>query len=48
VLKELTMYAMAYNPVRLAMVQAATRQGAEGDRVSSIDPPRWLRGAESV
>jgi hypothetical protein len=47
VLKELTMYALAYNLVRVAMVQAATRQGVGRDRVSFIDALRWLRGAES-
>jgi hypothetical protein len=46
VLKELTMYAMASNLVRVAMVQAATRQGVEVDRVSFIDALRWRRGAE--
>jgi Transposase DDE domain len=47
VLKELTMYAMAYNLVRVAMCQAARRQGVEVDRVSFIDALRWLRGAET-
>jgi hypothetical protein len=47
VLKELTVYAMAYNLVRVAMVQAAVRQGVEVDRVSFIDALRWLRGAEA-
>jgi hypothetical protein len=47
VLKELTMYAMAYNLVRVAMVQAAGRQGVAVDRVSFIDALRWLRGAEA-
>jgi hypothetical protein len=47
VLKELTVYAMAYNLVRVAMVQAAGRQGVEVDRVSFIDALRWLRGAEA-
>jgi Transposase DDE domain len=46
VLKELTMYALAYNLVRVAMVQAATRQAVAVDRVSFIDALRWLRGAE--
>jgi hypothetical protein len=46
VLKELTMYAMAYNLVRVAMGQAAGRQGVEADRVSFIDALRWLRGAQ--
>jgi len=47
VLKELTMYAVAYNLVRAAMGQAAGRQGAEVDRVSFLDALRWLRGAEA-
>jgi hypothetical protein len=47
VLKELTVYAMAYNLVRVAMEQAAGRQGVEVDRVSFIDALRWLREAES-
>ena len=46
VLKELTMYALAYNLVRVAMVQAATRQGVEVERISFIDALRWLRDGE--
>ena len=42
VLKELTMYALAYNLVRVTMCQAAGRQGVEADRVSFIDALRWL------
>jgi hypothetical protein len=44
--KELTVYAMAYNLVRVAMVQAARRQGVEADRVSFVDALRWLCEAE--
>ena len=48
VLKELTMYAVAYNLVRVTMCEAAGRQGVETvDRVSFIDALRWLRGAEA-
>jgi hypothetical protein len=47
VLKELTMYAVAYNLVRVAMVQAAGREGVDVDRVSFIDALRWLGGAEA-
>ena len=48
VLKELTMYAIAYNLVRGAMCEAAARQGvAMVDRLSLIDALRWLGGAES-
>ena len=36
VLKELTMYALAYNLVRVTMCQAAGCQGVEADRVSFI------------
>jgi hypothetical protein len=43
--KELTMYAIAYNLVRLTMCEAGDRQGVETDRVSFIDALRWLRGA---
>ena len=46
VLKELTMYALADNLVRVTMCQAAGRQGVAADRVSFIDALRWLRGAE--
>jgi hypothetical protein len=44
--KELTMYAIAYNLVRLTMCEAGERQGVAADRVSFIDALRWLRGAE--
>ena len=47
VLKELTMYAVAYNLVRVTMCAAAGRQGVAVDRVSFIDALRWLRGAEA-
>jgi hypothetical protein len=46
VLKELTMYALAYNLVRVTMCRAANGQGVEADRVSFIDALRWLRDAE--
>ncbi len=46
VLKELAMYAIAYNLVRLTMGKAAVRQGVEPDRVSFIDALRWLGCAE--
>ncbi len=42
--KELTMYAIAYNLVRLTMCEAAERQDVAADRVSFIDALRWLRG----
>jgi hypothetical protein len=46
VLKELTMYAVAYNLVRVTMCEAAGRQGVMADRISFVDALRWLRGAE--
>ena len=47
VLKELTMYAIAYNQVREAMCEAGDRQGVMADRIPvSWTPLRWLRGAE--
>jgi hypothetical protein len=46
VLKELTMYAVAYNLVRVTMCRAANGQGVDADRVSFIDALRWLRDAE--
>jgi hypothetical protein len=42
VLKELTMYALAYNLVRVTMCQAAAAQGVEVERISFIDALRWL------
>jgi Transposase DDE domain len=44
--KELTMYAIAYNLVRLTMCEVGERQGVAADRVSFIDALRWLRSAE--
>jgi hypothetical protein len=45
--KELTMYAIAYNLVRLTMWEAGERQEVATDRVSFIDALRWLRSAEA-
>jgi hypothetical protein len=47
VLKELTMYAVVYNLVRVTMCEEAGRRGVEADRVSFIDALRWLREAEA-
>src|SRR5262249_47543216 len=47
VLKELTMYAVAYNLVRLTMVEASGRQGVAVERISFIDALRWLRAGEA-
>jgi hypothetical protein len=43
VLKELYMFAVAYNLVRLVMLEAARRQRVPLDRISFIDALRWLR-----
>jgi hypothetical protein len=43
--KELTMYALVYNLVRLVMLQAAHRQGVSIERISFIDAVRWLADA---
>ena len=40
--KELTMYALVYNLVRLAMTQAADQQRVPLDRISFVDAVRWL------
>lgn len=45
VLKELTVYAIVYNLVRLVMVEAARRQGVDVERVSFVDALRWLAQA---
>lgn len=45
VLKELSMYALVYNLVRLVMMRAAREQGTEMGRISFIDALRWLAAA---
>lgn len=42
VLKELTVYAIVYNLVRLVMLEASHRQGVEVERISFVDALRWL------
>ena len=42
VLKELAVYAMVYNLVRLVMIEASRRQGVDVERISFIDAMRWL------
>jgi Transposase DDE domain len=42
VLKELTVYAIVYNLVRIAMTEAAARQGVDVERISFIAALRWL------
>ncbi len=46
VLKELAMYALAYNLVRVVMLEAARRQNAPVERISFVDALRWLRTAK--
>jgi hypothetical protein len=40
--KELAMFAIAYNLVRLVMLEAGLRQGVPPSRISFIDALRWL------
>jgi len=48
VLKELAVFALAYNLVRSAMVESARLQGVAPDRVSLVDAVRWLIGVEEA
>jgi hypothetical protein len=43
--KELAMFAIVYNLVRLVMLEAAQRQGVMPDRISFVDALRWLVAA---
>ena len=45
VLKELIVFALIYNLVRLVMAQAAQGQQVAIDRISFIDAARWLAAA---
>ncbi len=45
VTKELLMFALVYNLVRLVMLEASRRQGVPVDRVSFVDALRWLMEA---
>ena len=45
VMKELTMYALVYNLVRVVMCEAARRQEVAVERISFIDAVRWLADA---
>jgi hypothetical protein len=47
VLKELTVFALIYNFIRLVMVQAARRQQVAIERLSCIDAMRWLASAHA-
>jgi hypothetical protein len=48
VLKELAVFALAYNLVRSVTVESAHLQGVEPDRVSLVDAVRWLIGVEEA
>jgi Transposase DDE domain len=43
--KEVAMFALVYNLVRLVMLTAADRQGVPPDRISFVDAWRWLKHA---
>jgi len=45
VLKELAVFVLVYNLVRLVMLEAARRQRVAPDRISFADTLAWLRGA---
>jgi hypothetical protein len=45
VLKELTVYAIVYNLVRVVMMEAARRQTVDVERISFVDALRWLAEA---
>jgi hypothetical protein len=47
VTKELTVYCLAYNLVRVVMLEAARRQDVAVERVSFVDALRWLAGARA-
>jgi hypothetical protein len=47
VLKEMYMFAITYNLVRLIMLEASRRQEVPLDRISFIDALRWLRDAQA-
>ena len=47
ILKELYIFALAYNLVRLVMLEAARRQKVPLERISFIDALRWLRDAKA-
>jgi hypothetical protein len=45
IMKELTMFLLAYNLVRMTMCEAARRQGVPPERISFVDALRWLATA---
>ncbi len=44
--KELTMFLLVYNLVRITMLEAANRQGVLPERISFVDALRWLATAQ--
>ena len=48
ILKELAVFALAYNLVRSVTVKSAQLQDVEPDRVSLVDAVRWLIGVEEA
>ena len=42
ILKELTVYVIVYNLVRMVMLKASRRQGESLNRISFVDALRWL------
>ena len=42
ILKELTMFLLVYNLVRMTMIEAAQQQGVPVDRIRFVDTLRWL------
>ena len=45
ILRELIMFLLIYNMVRMTMLEAARRQGVSVDRISFVDALRWLATA---
>jgi DDE family transposase len=46
VMKELTMFLLVYNMVRMVMLEASKRQKVPVDRISFVDALRWLANAK--
>ena len=46
VMKELMVYAIVYNLVRLVMLEGARRQNVDVERISFVDAQRWLKQAK--
>lgn len=46
ILKEVTMFLLVYNLVRMTILQAAQRQGVPPERISFVDALRWLATAQ--